>query len=119
MEYSLYETCNITVSFGITVETITILYKFQQKIYIYMLITHLTKALICNYNFILHVKKNNICIKTFYIPYMKSTRKKQCSFFFRPKVTKLLEVSWILKEKPNQTCPSVKGHEITIKLLGC
>ena len=35
MEHSLYETCKLTVSFGITVETITILYKFQKK-YIYI-----------------------------------------------------------------------------------
>lgn len=39
----------MTVSFGITVETITKLsYKFQQKIYIYILITHLTKAFVLN-----------------------------------------------------------------------
>ena len=38
----------MTVSFGITVETITKLsYKFQQK-KIYILITHLTKALVLN-----------------------------------------------------------------------
>lgn len=47
MEHSLYETCKLTVSFGITVETITILYKFQKK-YIYILITHLTKAFALN-----------------------------------------------------------------------